>query len=348
MDLNTKLQWNERTLQQLLAYEALFKLLGDIQPLEDIDGISRQVAKQWKYFANVTSWRLVIPKDEDFQVIDGYRGEAHVMETKILSSWDEHYLTLQLPRLIRSDDPLDGPPPPEHLSGKAITEVEVLPFLRMGTCVGLLSVAARHKPFSELDNKFIRIFGSHFTDRISDILFRRRAMAALIKKASYDMLTGLLNRGSIIERLEDLLVISQGSEMPLGVILADIDHFKAINDSHGHLFGDRVLKEISQRLQTQILSGDNLGRYGGEEFLFVLYPCSSEEVIKAAERFRRAIAEHPLDTADSSMPKIKVTISLGTSSTSGAGIVKPETLLKRADEALYISKGSGRNRVTAG
>lgn len=348
MGMDPKSQWNERTTQQLVRYEALFALLDHIQPLEDINEISRYVVTQWKYFANVASWRLVVLKDHGFQVIDSFRSEVHVTEVTALSPWDAYHLALQLPRLVRMTDPPEGPQPPEHLAGKAIVEIEVLPFVRLGRCIGVLSVAARHEPFSELDSKFIRIFGSYFTDRIFDILLRRQVMEALIDKATRDPLTGLLNRGTILERLDNLLALSKRTGNPLGVILADIDFFKVINDSLGHLVGDEVLREVARRLQAQTRSGDNLGRYGGEEFLFVLYPCSSEEVVKAAERFRRAVADSPILAGGEVPSDINVTISLGISTLTGGMDVRLEALLKRADDALYLSKIGGRNRVTAG
>ena len=337
----------EHLAQQLVRYEALFALLDDIQTLDDIEVIAWRIATRWKYFANATNWRLSVPDDGGFQVIDGFRGEARVADVPALSPWDEHHRKLRIPRLIRMADPWEGPAPPEHLIGKAITEIEVLPFARAGRCIGVLSVAARHQPFSELDKKFVRIFGSYFADRISDILLRRQATEALIDKATRDALTGLLNRGAIIEQLGNQLALSKRFGKPLGVILADIDFFKAINDSYGHLAGDEVLRAVSGRLRAQALSGDSVGRYGGEEFLFVLYPCGAAEVAKAAERFRRAIAAFPVAIEDDPPKSLNVTISLGASSTSGQEDVRPEALLKQADDALYRSKADGRNRVTA-
>jgi diguanylate cyclase (GGDEF)-like protein len=339
-------QWKEQTAQKLVRYEALFALIDNIQMLEDIASISRRVSAQWKYFANVTSWRLVVMKDCGFQVVDGFRGDAHVDDVTELSPWDSYLHKLHHPRLLLLADPLVGPRPPEHLTGQSITEIAVLPFIRKDRCIGLLSVAARHEPFNELDNKFIRIFGSHFADRISDILLRRAATEVLISKATKDALTGLLNRGTIIERLCSQRELALRTGQPLSVILADIDFFKVINDSYGHLVGDQVLREISQRLQAQTRASDHLGRYGGEEFLFVLYPCDASTAGIAAERFCRAIAEIPFSLENSSAREINVTISLGASSTADPAEALVEDLLKQVDDALYRSKANGRNRVT--
>ncbi|MEZ4526904.1 MAG: GGDEF domain-containing protein, partial [Desulfobacterales bacterium] len=200
----------------------------------------------------------------------------------------------------------------------------------------------------ELDIRFIRIFGRHVADRISDILLRRKATEALIKKATRDALTGLYNRGAIFDRLEGQLALAKRTGHPLSVILADIDFFKIINDRHGHIAGDEVLREVSLRLQTHLRDSDSLGRYGGEEFLFVLFPCSVKEVGKAAERFRSAIADTPVFWGGDSPAKIEVSISLGTSSTDGQPDVSIDALLKQTDNALYHSKAGGRNCVTVG
>ena len=346
--MNTESTWNELAAQQLVRYEALFKLLDDIQGLEDIPAIARRIAIQWKYFASVSSCRLVVFQESGFLVIDGFRGEAHITEEPVLSPWDAYHHSLQRPRVIRMNEPRVGPPPPDHLAYRGIEEVRVFPFLRSGRWIALLSVAARHEPFSELDIRFIRIFGSHFADRISDILLRRKATEALIQKATRDALTGLYNRGAIFDRLEGQLALAKRTGHPLSVILADIDFFKIINDRHGHLAGDEVLREVSLRLQAHLRDSDSLGRYGGEEFLFILFPCGAKEVGKAAERFRIAIAGTPVFWGGDSPAKIEVSISLGTSSTDGQTDVSIDSLLKQADNALYHSKAGGRNCVTVG
>ncbi|MBK5966335.1 hypothetical protein CCR95_20160 [Thiocystis minor] len=344
----TSSSWQERTAQQLVRYEAVFKLLDDIQQTENVEEIARRVARHWKYFANATCWRLVLPKEEGFEVVDGYRGEAHLASVLTLDAWDAWHFSQQKPRLIRPAELFEPPVPPEHLTGKAITEIQVLPFVRSGYCTGLLSVAARHASFNDLDIKYIRLFGNHLTDRLSGIELRRQIMNALVDKATRDALTGLLNRGAIIEQLEQQLAHTIACGEPLSIIIADIDFFKTINDNHGHLAGDQVLREVSRRLRAQAFSGDSLGRYGGEEFLFVLSPCGTEDVEKAAERFRRTVAETPIPIGPDAHHALSVTVSLGTASTTGYEHPRLEVLIKRADDALYRSKGAGRNRVTLG
>ncbi len=341
--------WQELTAQQLVRYEALFKLLDDIQGSDDVTLIANRVARQWKYFASVSSWRMVVFQESKSLVIDGYRGEAHIQELQQLSSWDAHFNTLGRTITIKDLDSYEGPSPPEHLTGKRTEEIMVFPFTHEETRIALLTVATRHEPFSDLDNKFNYIFGSHFADKISGILFRQHMTEALIEKASKDALTGLYNRGAIIEYLESYLALSEREGQPVSIILADIDFFKVINDRHGHLVGDEVLREVSSRLQSELRESDKLGRYGGEEFLLVLYPCCQEEVGKSAERFRQAVAGSPIIPTGDPLKKVHVSISLGTSSTNGSwGYRAIDALLKTADDALYTSKANGRNCVTIG
>ncbi len=229
---------------------------------------------------------------------------------------------------------------------RSIVEIMCLPFARQNQCVGLLSVGARHHPFNELDTKFIRLFGATLTDRISDLLLRRKATDILINKATRDPLTGLFNRGAVIDHLEHQLALSRRDGKPLSVILIDIDFFKVINDTYGHLPGDEILREVASRLRAASRTSDSLGRYGGEEFLLVLYPCNQEEAVISAERFRKVIAEIPFVITGNEPVQITVTISLGAASSENIPSSGIQALLKHADTALYRSKANGRNRVS--
>lgn len=338
-------RWQELTAAQLVRYEALFGLLDDVRGLDDIGAIAAQVATRWKYFANVASWRLTVPKGPTYLLVDGHRGGATVREVPRLPAWDAALWRDGRPRLFRSGDPVEAPVP-EHLAGRGVHEIQVQPFSRGDGLTGLLSVAARDTGFTELDSKFIKLFGGHFTDSVRGIVLRAQATEALVDRATRDALTGLLNRGTAIERLTGQLAVARRTGRPLGVILGDIDYFKVINDTWGHLAGDKVLHEVSRRLHMQMRSGDVLGRYGGEEFLFVLYPCDVDELTEAAERLRRAVDATPVEVDDNPAGRLEVTISLGAFSTADAPELGVQGLLKHADDALYQSKAEGRNRVT--
>ncbi len=162
--------------------------------------------------------------------------------------------------------------------------------------------------------------------------------------AAHDSLTGLWNRGAILDFLRREMSRSQRTGDALGVMMADIDHFKKINDAHGHLVGDVVLQEVTRRLAVHVRPYDSVGRYGGEEFLIVLPGCNASNLVAGAERLRRCVADQPIDT---SMGRIPVTLSLGLASVQQGEKETPdcEMLLRRADEALYAAKHRGRNRV---
>jgi diguanylate cyclase (GGDEF)-like protein len=161
-------------------------------------------------------------------------------------------------------------------------------------------------------------------------------------KAMYDTLTGLLTRGAFFEIFERELAQAIRSETTLSLIITDLDHFKQVNDRHGHLVGDEVLRETARRLSSIFRRGDSVGRYGGEEFIVLAPGCGPDNAMRLAERFRTSICEVPFETLAG---PITVTTCAGVASSSSPGDL--EGLLKAADEALYRAKEGGRNLVRA-
>ncbi len=162
--------------------------------------------------------------------------------------------------------------------------------------------------------------------------------------AAHDPLTGLWNRGAILELLMREVSRRQRTADSLGVIMADIDYFKKINDTHGHLVGDSVLQEVTRRLALGVRPYDAVGRYGGEEFLIVFPGCNASNLVVGAERLRHCIADRPIETSVGPLP---VTLSLGLASVEQGEkeTLDCEAFLRNADEALYAAKARGRNRV---
>jgi two-component system, cell cycle response regulator len=162
-------------------------------------------------------------------------------------------------------------------------------------------------------------------------------------KATHDALTSLWDRGAILSLLRSELWRSTREHFPVSVLLCDIDHFKQINDVHGHLVGDEVLQEVSARLLDAVRSHDAVGRYGGEEFLIVLGGCDGDDLRERAEQVRGAISRLPFSTKHG---EISLSLSVGAVAIENWDKSIPmDPFLKRADEALYHAKASGRNRV---
>jgi diguanylate cyclase (GGDEF)-like protein len=156
-----------------------------------------------------------------------------------------------------------------------------------------------------------------------------------------DGLTGAYNRRYLMDVLARELERTRRCRRPLALLLADIDHFKAINDTYGHFVGDEVLCEFCRRTTALLRPDDVFARCGGEEFALVMWELTMEMAIAAADRVRRAIQDQRFDTDGGS---IQVTASFGVAVTDGAGGTA-ESLLQLADDRLYRAKLAGRNRV---
>jgi diguanylate cyclase (GGDEF)-like protein len=173
-----------------------------------------------------------------------------------------------------------------------------------------------------------------------------QAREAMRFKATHDALTGVWNRGAIMEILEREINRSRREGVSLGVLIADLDHFKSVNDLYGHLAGDSVLREVTRRMQGDIRTYDAVGRYGGEEFLVLLPGCTRSETADKAEHLREIILRQPIDTESGAL---KVTLSVGGAATGDWPDNTTGQILHLADSALYRAKEEGRNRsVIAG
>ena len=194
------------------------------------------------------------------------------------------------------------------------------------------------KPFNAHELRVRLRAGRRILDLQEELLLAREALR---QQATHDGLTGLLNRGSIFDVLRIELARSAREHQPVALLMADLDGFKDINDTYGHLAGDAVLREAAQRMKAAARSYDSVGRYGGEEFLIVLPGCDIHDANAQAERVRKSIEARPFSTGRES---IRVTCSIGLSC---ARDCPPDVLVREADAALYEAKSAGRNRVAA-
>jgi diguanylate cyclase (GGDEF)-like protein len=185
--------------------------------------------------------------------------------------------------------------------------------------------------------------------RILDLEARLKdAVAKQADLASHDALTKLLNRRALYEQAEGELARARREDKPVGLVLVDIDHFKAINDARGHLVGDQALRFLADALTQAKRPYDLAGRWGGEEFLLVLPGAKVEDARAVAERLRATLAETSFVAQDSN--ELSLLISAGVTSTSAVTDSEAPSLsflLQQADDLLYQAKRSGRNRVCA-
>jgi two-component system, cell cycle response regulator len=161
-------------------------------------------------------------------------------------------------------------------------------------------------------------------------------------QATHDPLTGLWNRRAILDILANELARSRREGVPVAVVIADLDHFKRINDSYGHMVGDTALCEAVSRMRGLLRPYDAIGRYGGEEFLMVLPGCTSQDALKLAERLRIGIGQEPVKIPGGT---IALTSSLGVAASDAIAVPDATALIRAADTALYRAKAGGRNYV---
>ena len=195
------------------------------------------------------------------------------------------------------------------------------------------------KPFDQHELKVRLRAGTRLIELQAELVTTREALR---EQATKDALTRIWNRASIVDTLERELARSARELGPIGVIMLDLDHFKNINDSHGHFAGDAVLREAAYRMQSSIRQYDSIGRYGGEEFLVLLPGCDEQSTFGQAERLRAQLAKEVIAVGDA---RIRLTGSFGCTSALPGRQITPEALIRKADEALYLAKKLGRNRV---
>lgn len=223
------------------------------------------------------------------------------------------------------------------LVGQPVREILVAQVAFKRVPLGVV-VLATPEAFDRDPIELIEVFRADLGLAINNALAHDR----LERLAAIDPLTDAYNRRFGLGRLREEYSRAVRAESPLGLLLLDLDHFKVVNDTYGHLVGDRLLRAVAGTCRRVIREGDVLVRYGGEEFLVLLPGAGPEDVVQIGERIRRAVEETVVEDGDS---RIRITVSLG-GATYRDTAESPEDLVALADQALYVAKDGGRNRVT--
>lgn len=232
--------------------------------------------------------------------------------------------------------------------GSDPASVALIPLERQGRLMGSLN-------FGSADSgRYTRSHGTDFLAHLGVIasfaLENGVNRARLLRSGITDVLTGWHNRRYLQTRLREELARARRDGSPLTLLLIDIDHFKRVNDTHGHMAGDQVLTEVAQRIESRIRASDVAARYGGEEFVLLLPDTDAGPARTLAERLRAAVAERPVSLADGTGLDLTISAGLATvAPTREDDDLKTlaDSLLARADVALYEAKSGGRDRVAA-
>jgi diguanylate cyclase (GGDEF)-like protein len=215
-----------------------------------------------------------------------------------------------------------------------------VPMIAGGNLVGLISVSSyQENAFTENDQALLL----NVANQAAIAVDNARHHASVEDQAHRDSLTGVYNHGYFLECLEEEINQSKNQEIPLSLIMLDIDLFKEYNDRYGHVIGDEVLRLTVQAIRTHIKTTDIVGRWGGEEFGVILTGATTEHALQVAERIRQTLLELPLKT-EAGLPLVKPTVSQGIA-TFPEHCVSSAKLVICADQALYQAKDAGRDQV---
>ena len=272
---------------------------------------------------------------EGYEVIEAVDGPAALIMASSARP-DAVLLDIEMPGMdghqvlvLLKADPAVADIPVVFLTGRSGTD-DMVAGLRAGAHDYL------KKPFEPAE-LLARIGGAVRIKRLQDELRVRNE--ELDRLSRIDGLTALYNRRHVNEQLDREIKIAQRHRDPIAVLLADVDHFKLVNDHEGHPAGDRVLQEFAERMRSVTRVDDVVGRWGGEEFIIIAPRTDLDGALALGERVRSALAERPVDLGGRS---IAVTVSIGIA----VGPASAGELVAAADAALYRSKAEGRNRVT--
>jgi diguanylate cyclase (GGDEF)-like protein len=296
--------------------------------LAEDDAVSRRllqaVLEQWGY-------EVILASDgaEAWQVLSGERAPLLAILDWVMPEMDG----IEVCRRLRADEE------PPYIYAILLTGRSEARDVVQGLDAGADDYIT--KPFDSNELRVRLRAGRRILELQSALLDAQRILR---DKAIHDPLTALWNRTQALEALDRDVARARREGAPVSVLMVDLDHFKNVNDTFGHIAGDAVLREAARRIRDAVRQYDVVGRYGGEEFVVVLPGCEADAAKSRADRIRMTIGGASIDTSEG---VVSVTASIGTASYPDVGRTSEE-LIRAADAALYRAKRSGRDRVEAG
>jgi two-component system, cell cycle response regulator len=314
------------------AYRSFSEILGSYL---DLDELANQALQELLEHMNAGAGAILVEAEGEINVAASHG----IRSAKSLIESDHVRRALRTEKrqivVLPEDVTVEG-----VLSDFRPREVIVEPILYKHVPLGVI-VLASSSGFGEDVRTLLDLFRQGLALALNNSIAHDR----LQRLAALDPLTGIYNRRFGMARLHEEFGRAVRQTGPLGVIMYDIDHFKSVNDTYGHLVGDRILRQIVKVTRSILREGDILVRFGGEEFLAILPAASKQDVREAGERLRRIVEDTSVVDGDQI---IKVTISVGGTSYPELSVESEQDLVKYADESLYSAKESGRNRVIVG
>jgi len=298
----------------------------------EIENLAENALHQFFEHAGATGGLIVCQCDGEMKL-----AAAHGLREPESLANSEYVLTamrtsqnqvITIPEHVRVEDVMTDSGPQEVLA---------LPIIYKRVPLGVL-VLASASTFSADHRARIELFLHGLGLALNNAMAHDR----LQRLAALDPLTGIYNRRFGLGRLHEEFERAERKSSPLGILMFDLDHFKAVNDTYGHLVGDRVLKSVCGIVRPLLREGDVLLRYGGEEFVAILPGASAQDLLFIAERARKSVEESTLQDGARS---VRVTLSAGGVAFPNQKVEREESLVELADEALYKAKKAGRNRV---
>ncbi len=329
--------------QRTQELEALHTTLAEISSELDLTRLLRAILERAVALIGATDGQLSLYDEgrNDLRILTTYnvRQDYGTGWPVIAPESADTVLTTRQPLIINEYYSANGTGPDR--SNMAPHAVLLVPLLAGSRFIGIIGIGDTNseRTFTTNNAELLNLFAQQATIAIKNAQLFNEVQTL----ATTDPLTGLFNRRHFFELAYHELDRARRTRYPVSVIMLDVDHFKQVNDLHGHLIGDQVLQGVAAGCRKFLRAGDVLGRYGGEEFIILLPDTTLDQAAQVAERLRRNLSVMTIENANE---QISVTISLGIATLDGAkDDLGLDMLLSHADQALYTAKQSGRNRV---